>query len=187
MALIVTPGAVDANSYLTVEEADAFHQYRLFNNEWSSANEENKEKALAWATRILDARVLFVGYRYDFNRAPAGVSNTRQALEWPRFDAYDRDGLYIPTNVIPVEVKNATAELGWLLLRRDRTASRSDAPTAGFKSIALGPIRLGIDPTDRRVDIPESVIVLLKGLGVKKGTPSDGSSSGGCIVPLVRT
>lgn len=131
MPLNATPGAADANSYLTVEEADAYHAARLHNTAWTTAPTPNKEAALQWATRTLD-REEWVGLRVSI----------AQGLRWPRYEVYDQDDMYVDPTAVPKFLKDATAELAFLLIASDRTA---DAGTEGFSSIAVGPIKLDID------------------------------------------
>lgn len=133
--IIATPGALDANSYLTLAEANAYHQARLHNDEWQAATEPNKEAALLWATRLLD-REMWSGRR----------TNELQGLRWPRTGIYDQDDFWIGQDVIPQFLKNATAELAFLLLQSDRSA---ESGTEGFNRIKVGPIELDINNTDR--------------------------------------
>ena len=156
--LITEVGTIDANSYATLEEADAYHETRLHNTEWTAATEDERKTALIWATRVLDRQVDWIGRRWGLYDA--------QALEWPRSGAYDSNGFYIDYQIIPRQVKDAQAELAWLFLREDRTASRSDSPTAGIKGMKVGPISLTFDPVDRKHTIPDSVVRLLQGLSL---------------------
>lgn len=133
--IIATPGAPDANSYVTLEEANAYHQARLHNDEWQSADDAQKEAAILWATRLLD-REMWAGRR----------TNELQGLRWPRTGIYDQDDYWIKQDVVPTFLKNATAELAFLLLQSDRSA---ESGTEGFNRIKVGPIELDINNTDR--------------------------------------
>jgi len=72
MALITTPGAPDADSYVTLAEADAYHA-GLGNTGWVGADDV-KQGALRRALQYVDTQ-----YRYRGERVDAG-----QSLEWPR-------------------------------------------------------------------------------------------------------
>lgn len=135
MTIIATPGAQDANSYLTVAEADTYHAGRLHNTAWTGADGPTKEAALLWATRLLD-REQWTGYR----------TNELQGLRWPRSQVYDQDDFWIHQDVVPKFLKDATAELAFLLVQADRSA---DAGTEGFSKIKVGPIELEINSIDR--------------------------------------
>lgn len=101
MALIITPGDITANSYASLLQAAAYHTARG-NTTWVGAD-ALREAALIRATQWLDGRY---GNRWSGTR-----TNLRlQALDWPRLDAYDRDGGLVVSDAIPVEVINATCE-----------------------------------------------------------------------------
>lgn len=101
MALITTPGALDANSYASLAQAAAYHAARG-NGTWTGSDAV-KEAALIRATQWIDGRYgdQWPGVR-RYLRA--------QALDWPRADAYDRDGTYVDLETIPPEVVQATCE-----------------------------------------------------------------------------
>lgn len=101
MALITTAGAADANSYASLVAAAAYHTARG-NTAWTGAD-ALKEAALIRATQWLDGRYgdLWPGIRWKLRL---------QALDWPRVEAYDRDGTVLAYDAVPVEVVNATCE-----------------------------------------------------------------------------
>lgn len=101
MALITTPGAADANSYASLVEAAAYHSARG-NSTWTGTD-ALKEAALIRATQWIDGRY---GDQWPGTRRHL----REQALDWPRVDAYDRDGTYVDVDTIPPEVLNATCE-----------------------------------------------------------------------------
>lgn len=102
MALITTPGDITANSYASLDEANAYHTARGNNFTWAGIDIA-KEAALIRATQWLDGRY---GHRWPGTRWRLRL----QALDWPRVDAYDRDAGLIDGSLIPVEVLNATCE-----------------------------------------------------------------------------
>lgn len=101
MALITTPGDLTANSYASLVEASAYHSARG-NTTWTGSD-ALKEAALIRATQWLDGRYgdQWPGIRWKLRG---------QALDWPRVEAYDRDGTYVDIETIPPEVVNATCE-----------------------------------------------------------------------------
>lgn len=115
MALTITPGAADANSYASLAEANAYHTARG-NNSWAGADGV-KEVALIRATQWLDGRY---GDRWPGLRRYLRA----QALDWPRADAYDREGTYIDQETIPPEIRNAVCEAAL----RELTAPGSLSP-----------------------------------------------------------
>ena len=74
-------GKVDANSYATAADGDAYHDGHLYATAWTGATLANKEKALVMATRLIDGEYQFNG----FKRSDA------QALQWPRERCDDPD------------------------------------------------------------------------------------------------
>ena len=110
MSLDVTVGGATAESYASVAEADAYLVFRGDTSSWSALSTTDKELKLKWAASILQ------------DLAWQGTKNdTAQALEWPRYDAYDKSGWLILTTVIPPELKLAQAELAFQLIANDWT------------------------------------------------------------------
>src|SRR6266852_2427136 len=117
---------VDANSYADATDGDAYYDGHLYASAWTAATTANKEKALVFATRLIDSQVQFNGYRV----------NDRQGLQWPRWKCPDPDGGlalipirllprgmgYVDFNIVPKPVINATCDMARELLITDRTA-----------------------------------------------------------------
>lgn len=151
--LIATPGALNANSYCTVAEANTYHDERLFTDDWTGASADDKTKALIWATRQLDLLYAWAGYPTD--------ERDVQALQWPRSGIVDVDGLStIDDDVIPRELKWATAEFARQLIVANRTAD-SDIETQGITSLSAGPISLSFKDTVRLKVVPDAVASLI--------------------------
>jgi hypothetical protein len=97
--LNATPGAADANSYLTVDEADAIANERGLGraaSAWLSADDATKEKALIRASSEIDAYMVTTATRWASD----------QALLFPRYA--DADAMNVPY-IIP-NVRMATFE-----------------------------------------------------------------------------
>jgi hypothetical protein len=131
-------GMPDANSYASAADGDAYHDGHLYATTWTAATLANKEKALVFATRLIDSQVQFNGWR----------TNDGQALQWPRFSCPDPDRApfavsvlslrstnAVPSNVIPKPVADATCEMARELLVADRTAA---PPGEGIVSLHTG-------------------------------------------------
>ena len=67
-------GLPDAESYVSVADADKYAADVMGDGGWAQASEADKERALRRATQYIDSR-----YRYKNSRL-----NPEQALEWPR-------------------------------------------------------------------------------------------------------
>lgn len=93
LTLIATPGATNANSYATVDDADTLASYRVGGAAFVALTSDQKIQALVTATRAIDtleAYPGFIGSRY----LPT------QALAWPRGAA-----------TLPIALVNADIEL----------------------------------------------------------------------------
>lgn len=150
LPLIATPGASDANSYLTLDEALEYFEGRLEVPEWEDA--DSQEALLIMATRWMDA--MFSPMRKLVQMKPPAQSyylirptwtglpaTTTQVLAWPRIGMYDRNGNAIADTVIPQPLKDATAELAAHLAKEDRSFD-SDAMLQGLRSIKAGSVAL---------------------------------------------
>lgn len=153
MTLIVTIGGETSNSYVTLEEATSYlTEYRLYATEWTEAagGDLDREAALRWATVLIDSYFNF-----------SGTINTKeQALRWPRYGAFDSDNRLIEQTLIPQDIKNATAELAYELLKRDR----SEEPGLlgqGFREAKIGSLEVKLDDRATPDMIPASVVALL--------------------------
>lgn len=171
MSIIIKPdvGAVDANSFASEAEVNAYFASRTpLVPAWEDADDPTA--LMVMATRILS--VLAVSRKvlrwdsqgkpyYYTSRAWTGsiVSDT-QALPWPRMGMYDRRGIAIASNVIPVELKEAQAELAGQLNIADRTLD-SDVITQGITSIKAGSVALTFKESIQAQILPDMVVNLL--------------------------
>jgi hypothetical protein len=108
-------GKTDANAYASAVDGDAYHDGRLYVTTWTGATLANKEKALVFATLLIDSQFQFGGKR----------ANSGQALQWPRQDCRDPDAEsgFAAVDKVPSAVVNATCEMARELLALDRTAA----------------------------------------------------------------
>jgi len=131
MSLDATVGGANSNSYLTRAEADAYWASRLFREVWDDAEPADKDAALQWATRLIDAVFIWTGV----------AATSTQALGWPRIGMLSRNGFAIPETVIPNDLKAAVAEFAGQLSAENRTED-DDALRRGLSSIKVGPVAL---------------------------------------------
>src|SRR6186713_2161702 len=95
-------GLADANSYASGADGDAYFDGHLYATAWTAATLANKEKALVFATRLIDAEYLFAGWK----------TTEEQALQWPRMSCRNPDGEDdLPTDAVPKAVQDAACEL----------------------------------------------------------------------------
>jgi hypothetical protein len=138
MALIVEDGSgkSDADSYLSVADADTYHTNHSGSTDWSGAATAVKEKSLRLATQYLNIRFngLWKGYK----------ATDLQALAWPRVladkeDVYD--AAYYDSESLPIVLENATAELALRVVQGDTLYADISKPgTIKRKRVKTGPI-----------------------------------------------
>jgi hypothetical protein len=172
MALVIIKedgsGKVDANSYASAADGDAYHDGHLYATAWTAASAGNKEAALVMATRLIDSQIRFAGFK----------ANDAQALQWPRRSCPDPDlDAVVATNLVPREIIDATCEMARELLILDRTAA---PPGEGLKYQNVGSTQTGYSKTDVRPIISHVAQAML----AKFGAVVNGQSGS---VPLLRT
>jgi len=150
MAIDATVGGSASNSYLTLSQANDYFANRLYSTDWTGATDPNKEAALIMATQLLDANTDFTG----------AIASDTQALSWPRSGMVTRNGVAIPEDELPADLKNATAELALSLLKTDRTAE-SDVEAQGITKIKAGPVELNFSGDGAATIIPSNVRALM--------------------------
>lgn len=160
-------GEADANSYVSVEDADTYHETHLYSSTWDDATDAQKIQALIWATRLLDEHFEWVGT----------IATFTQSLRWPRIGAYDRDGRLLDETSIPTVIANATAELGRLLIATDVTASATQSGNINYVQVGQIAIKYADGSAPTLTTIPDSVRSLVGMLG----TYGNAAGSGGAI------
>jgi hypothetical protein len=152
LTVIATAGAANANSYITVAEADAFMAQNFYAAAWEDVEADAKAQLVITATRMLDEQYEWLGI----------INSTTQALRWPRGWVLDRDGAkYLDSTTIPTFLKNATAEMARMLSLKDRQQTLDDA-TSGITSVTAGSVSVEFDKTDRIEVVPSSVEAMVR-------------------------
>ena len=126
-------GLADANSYLSVTDADSYIEDHGDSATWSAATDASKQEALRLATQYLDIRYAtkWIGARGDED----------QSLAWPRASAEDYDGYAIDDESVPSLIEDATAELALRVIDGDTLYDDIDEPgTIKSESVTTGPI-----------------------------------------------
>lgn len=163
----------DANSYVSVAEADDFLCNSLTPTEWDALTTADRERLLIASTRWLDQQARWYGTPVD----DTGVND----LRWPRSGVCDRDDLPIAEDEIPVQLRQAVMELALFLSNPERNPTRI-SDNQGFEEITVDVITLrffeGYDPTVR--SFMPGLNTLLQGLG------SISTASGRQFAPISR-
>lgn len=170
MSLISTPGANNANSYVSLAESNAYFASSFGKSSWSAVIDATKEIVLIEATRLLDQ---FFDWNGEID------SSSTQSLRWPRIKAYDADGRVIDETIVPVLVKNATCELAYYI----NTTGGFDLSENALDKVKVGPITIDFSQSVRPTSFPKIVIDMLASMGGYTVTSANGIK----MVNLVRT
>lgn len=116
-AIDATAKGASSNSYVTLAQADQYHDDRVASGTtWGDSSENSKTRAILWATELLESL-------YDWNGA---VTTTTQKLAWPRSGLWNRNGYALDDETLPEPIRDATAEFARQLLVSRRA---DDNPT----------------------------------------------------------
>ena len=146
-------GLPTATSYVSVEEADDILTMNIHAGPaWAALDVAVKERLLSWASRYLDERARWFGVR---------VSET-SGLRWPRSGVQDRDGIVLASNIVPRQLKIATAEMARYLINEDRSTERDQDALLRLKADV---VELEFAEGYRLPKVPEHMQYLIKGIG----------------------
>ncbi|MCP4251064.1 MAG: hypothetical protein GY778_28840 [bacterium] len=112
-------GLPDANAYITVEQADDYHDDRR-NTEWDDIATKDKEAFIIRATDLIEQRYRFRG----------SLVNETQALQIPRANLFTTQGILLADDEVPAQVQKATAELALSASRGDLDPDGTDVQTS---------------------------------------------------------
>lgn len=180
MAIDATVGGADANSYITLVDADAYFANRLHTSTWDALTDPQKEAALIWATRVIEAKI---NAYWDKKELPndatirilsdiksdtkcyfvwnGNPSSSTQALSWPRTGMKSKTGFDLGDDVIPSQLKDFQCELALKLAAEDRTEENA-AAVQGLTRLKAGSIELGWkNEAQNQSLIPASALQLL--------------------------
>ena len=162
ITLDATVGGTDSNSYVTLDEFYSYLEIRANVNltDYNVDDELSKSLLISATDRI------------DYESYDGTLSNTSQALSFPRYDLPLIDGRDVD-NVIPKNIKKATFELAIHLKNVD--ISKKDLIDAPIEQLSVGSISLKykIDKNDNSTnpsnELPDFVLYLLDPLSYTAG------------------
>ena len=147
-----TAGGANANSYMTLAQADAYVEAMISSadvSKWSTGTDDTRNRALTAATQRLD-RERFIGARADDS----------QALQWPRTGVRKPDTYvntyatgfpfrisedYFTDSEIPDQIKRAQIELAVYL--KNNVEGISLGGLEDFKNVKIGSLDVTPDKT----------------------------------------
>lgn len=153
MALVTTPGAANADSYVTLEEIAAYATSH--GKTFAASPSAPAEAAARVATQYIDTN-----YRSRF--PGSRTSGRSQSLEWPRTGAQDAAGNDIASNEIPQEIKDASCEAA--IRELAKPGSLAPDQKRKVKSVKAGSVGVEFDPTAPAGVTFTSIDAILDGL-----------------------
>jgi hypothetical protein len=130
MPLDATVGGPDANSFVTVAEADAYFTEHPFGADWIALTDSEAAAYLMLATRVLSVQCW------------TGIGATaEQALPWPRSGMYAVTGYSLSSTIIPRQLKEMTFELA-NSIRLNGALTSSSVADEGLKRVKAGPMEI---------------------------------------------
>lgn len=139
MALITTAAAINADSYATIEQADALAT-EIGNTTWDTLEESEKEAFLRRATKAID-RQRWRGRKYDISTANPGRADG-QSLQFPRYHDVDSAG----DAFVPVEVVECCAQVAMEI--NDGAATTGGSDEVAVKKVTRGDQSIEFDTSD---------------------------------------
>lgn len=148
-------GLSNSNSYISLAEADQyFATHPYYADNWSDMGDPDKEMLLMMATQSLDSLMIWRG----------SIVSVTQALSWPRTGVYDNEGRLIASNIVPQNVKWATAEMAFHI-SQGKSASAGTPQSQGLEKLKIDVIELQFGQSTNVSPVPAASLLLLNGLG----------------------
>lgn len=155
VTIISTPGALDANSYATIAEANQYFNDRLpLSVPWIGSG-DTEGQAMVMAARYIDAMASPMTMFNPPSKSSGGAAGqgsyvTRphwtgqpatsiQRMAWPRIGMFDRNGNPIDEATIPLDLKYAQCEFAGQLKITDTTLN-NDVIVQGITSVKAGSV-----------------------------------------------
>jgi hypothetical protein len=149
--LVATAKSTTANSYCTLAEADQYQDDRpAVSTTWADASENNKIRALLWATKLMESLFTWTAY----------ATTTTQALGWPRTGLLERIDVVLDSDTVPSEVKDAEAEFARQLLVANR-GQDNEIEAQGITSIKAGAVFLQFKSAQYNKVVPDVVAMMI--------------------------
>lgn len=159
-----------ANSFISLAEYAYYHERRLPLDPPVVVTGDVAARNVIMATRVLSAMIQprktlrwdkdGKPYYYTSRTWTGTIATDTQALAWGREGMYDNLGRAILDNVIPLELKDATAEFAGQLGNGDRTLD-SDIAVQGITSIKAGSVALTFKEMVQAQVLPDMVLNLM--------------------------
>lgn len=152
-----------ATSYVEVEDANVVaEESAKLRDGWLGLDEDAKKRALVYATRTLDASMVWFGKR----------ASKTQALAWPRAQVEDQEGDELPSDFVPKAVRDATAMLAMATLAADPLLHETSKRISSVKADSLS-----VSFRDGNTGEPRIIPQLIRGLLIQYGRARESLST----------
>ncbi len=141
-------GLANADALVDLATVDAYHT-ALGSAAWTGTD-AIKEEAIRRASNFLNTSFSWKGYP---------INGRTQAMSWPRHDVVDRNGYSVASDEVPIEIKNATAEVALRELTTPGTMTPDVTPSEAVKRAKAGPA--DVEFANYRTDAEASRPILL--------------------------
>lgn len=145
-------GLTAANSYVSLAEADDYFAVDPNATAYLALIDADQEKYLAWASRVLDARTTWAGYK----------KVETSGLRWPRVGVYDRDRIAVEDDIVPKPVKDATCELARFLMTYNPAQGQG---VENLRKIVVDVVEIEYQEGTSQVEWPAFLNEILEPLG----------------------
>ena len=132
-----TISGANANSYVTLAEANAYFETVPSSTQWDNKQDDKKNRALIAATRWIDS-FIFYGDRCDQG----------QALKFPR-NNYQVDDVELSCTTIPNNIKYAQYELARALANEPDAMTGNTGTDGNIEEVKLGDIQVKYNTTSQ--------------------------------------
>lgn len=155
-----------ANSLASIAFADQYWSNNGAPDDWFVLADLVKQDCLRRGTQYL---MLKYAQRWLGRRV-----TIPQALDWPRYGTYDRDGFAVGSNIVPVEIQSAVSYMARIAHATSNLLADQPTPYSGIKSesVSVGPIRTETQYMGSKSIIPRypTIEQMIKHLIVPPGT-----------------
>ena len=151
LTIIATAKATNANSFITLADAELYMEGRLAVTTWDAATDDDKNRSIKMATDRLELE-------------PWQGARTTQAqrLQWPRYGATDLGGWNYDQDEIPRPIEEATCELALALT--DGTYAVAPDALAAYDRVRVGDIDVSPRSDYTPANLPDAVRDLIQHL-----------------------
>lgn len=154
MALTTTPGASDADAFVSVADCDTYCAAHGLTG-WTGAADspaDVKEAAIRRATAYLSNAFSWKGWK----------TNARaQALAWPRADVEDDEGNDVASDAIPVEIIQACCHIAAAEVAAPGVMNPTVDLTARVKREKIGPIETEYAGVANQAELSRPVLLVV--------------------------